>query len=74
MRRRDSSLESQRRSPVLLGWCRYAGLLESRSSYPNCGNRSRPGREQTYCGQLSLAGLRGGEEVPVYWYLQDSTT
>ncbi|AFV23697.1 hypothetical protein Mpsy_1490 [Methanolobus psychrophilus R15] len=31
--------------------------------YLNCGNQFRTGREQTYRGQLSLAGLRGGEEA-----------
>ncbi|AGF96363.1 hypothetical protein DU80_13690 [Methanosarcina mazei] len=74
MCQRDSSLKSQLRSPVLLGWCRYAGLLENRFSYPNRGNRSRPGREQTHCGQPSLAGSRGGEEISAYWSFRGAAT
>jgi hypothetical protein len=34
MHQRDPSLKSQLRSSVLLGWCRYADLLENRFSYP----------------------------------------
>lgn len=49
-------------------------LVGESALYLYRGNRSRPGREQTYREHTSLSGLRGGGEVTVPWKMRMMAT
>jgi len=49
-------------------------LVGESALYLYRGNRSRPGREQTYREHTSLSGLRGGGEVAVHWKMRMMAT